>query len=194
MPIRLAYAMPVFLTLPAMAQDRPKAIVPIRDVSVTYQLADGQNMHMSWLASARQMRMDDPPGLPGPLLLDQRMLRATLLIEGQKIAAQVPIDASIPGAAMATPETAMAAVVGRQGEAVIAGHACTIWRYSTAQQGGSLCLTEDGVTLRVESDQHPESRMEATAVAYGPQDAGRFSVPADYRVMTLQDMQGLNRR
>lgn len=194
MPIRLAYAMPVLLTMPAMAQDRPPVVMPTRDVVVTYQLADGRSMHLSWLANTRKMRMEDPPGLPGPLLVDHRTHKATLLIEAQRISVEVPIDVSIPGAAVAAPENAMSAITGKEGEGIIAGRPCTIWRYNSAGQSGSLCLTEDGITLRAESDHRPESRVEATAVDYVAQDAARFTPPADFRVMTLQAMQGFNRR
>lgn len=62
----------------------------------------------------------------------------------------------------------------------MAGHDCQIWTTQTANGQGSVCLTADGVPLRIEAegDNGSHTAVEALAmrhVAYRPED---FSLPA----------------
>ena len=62
-----------------------------------------------------------------------------------------------------------------------------MWRYEDEKQTGEACITADGVMLRgVGTDDGRTGGVEATRVAYGPQDPARFRWPEGYRVVQPQ--------
>jgi hypothetical protein len=62
----------------------------------------------------------------------------------------------------------------------VAGLACTNWQTADAAgQPTVICLTQDGVMLR--ASQAGNVLLEATMVAYGPQDPAAFVPPDGFR-------------
>jgi hypothetical protein len=77
----------------------------------------------------------------------------------------------------------------RQGQVTVAGLACTEWKIRQSDKDedfGSICVTEDGVALRLTSATGPASSLTATLVAYGAPPAGVFDPPADYERQTAR--------
>jgi hypothetical protein len=172
---------------PALAQDRPP-LFPTRDVAVTYRLTGegaqvAPSMTMSWLASQQLMR-SEMPGM-GWMVVDQRSQRAFMVVEQARMIMDVPMQQ-----AMQQQGPSPTATFRREGSATVAGHACTIWFYQDRGNEGRACVTADGVMLRAEgASQGRRGGMEATQVAYGPQDPARFQRPQGYQAM--QGMPGM---
>ncbi|MBX6374969.1 MAG: hypothetical protein IRZ13_12130 [Acetobacteraceae bacterium] len=190
--VAVAFALLIGLTPPAAAtQDRPLTS-PARDVAVTYRLGaavagPAQEMHLSWLAAEQRMRLDMPG--QGYMVIDQREQRAFMVMDEQRMAMEIPFAQNtrrmgqLPAGARLT----------REGEDRVADTPCTVWAYQEGGRTGRTCITEDGVVLRVQSADGPEESMEASAVAYGPQDPARFRPPADFTVLSMvPDMPGGN--
>jgi hypothetical protein len=188
-PMRLALAAlllaaaPAFT--PAVAQDRPAQITPTRDVAVTYRsIGQGSQqpgvpagMTMAWHAATQMMRTD-LAGM-GFAVVDQRAGRAFLVMEAQRMIMDIPA-----GQAMQQQGLPPNATFRREGTQTIAGHGCTVWAYQSGQDQGRACITADGVMLRAEGSRGGQSGgLEATNVAYGPQDPARFRRPEGYQSM-----------
>jgi hypothetical protein len=75
-------------------------------------------------------------------------------------------------------EPAPGAALTRGGDAVIAGLPCTDWSWSEDGEKHTLCLTADGVTLRLVVDE--QTFREARSVKYAPQKPSLFQVPVNY--------------
>ena len=134
------------LAAPALAADRPPTI-PLRDVDVTYQVAQpveggpALSQRMRWSVAAGRLRVDPPtPGLF--MIVDYPAKRMSVV----KIADRAVLD--LPTAAPGLPGAAAGAFAARDG-AVVAGLACANWQTTDAAgQDTLLCLTPDGVMLR----------------------------------------------
>jgi hypothetical protein len=170
---------------PALAQDRPQ-ITPTRDVAVTYRITgEGQTpgeMRMSWLAGRNLMRMDMPSG-QGWIVVDMSAGSAFMANDAQRMAIDMPAS-GVSG--RMTPNAN--ARFTREGNARVANTDCVNWRVEEQGQAARICITSDGVMLRTESlGGQGASRgvMEATTVAFGPQDAARFQRPAGYQSLQL---------
>lgn len=171
------------LALPALAQEQPP-LSPTRDVSVTYRVAAGQEMRMSWLVAEQRMRVDMPGGA-GWLVVDQNSRTMFMVMDQQRMVMELPMQGGPGGVSIPTrpPDSAR---FTRGGTATVAGLSCTIWRYVDGATRGEACLTADGVMLRSSGTHDGQGgSVEATAVAYGPQDPTRFRRPAGYRTMQL---------
>ena len=165
------------LAAPALAADRPPTI-PLRDVDVTYQVAQpveggpALSQRMRWSVAAGRLRVDPPtPGLF--MIVDYPAKRMSVV----KIADRAVLD--LPTAAPGLPGAAAGAFAARDG-AVVAGLACANWQTTDAAgQDTLLCLTPDGVMLR--ASQGGQILLEASTVQYGPQDPAAFKAPEGYR-------------
>ena len=163
--------------VPAFAADRPP-IIPLRDVDVTYQVAQpvegGPVLHqrMRWSVAVGRLRVDPPtPGLF--MIVDYPAKRMSVV----KIADRAVLD--VPTAAPGLPGAASGAFAARD-SAVVAGLACSNWQTTDAAgQDTLLCLTADGVMLR--ASQGGQTLLEATTVTYGPQDPAAFKAPDGFR-------------
>lgn len=176
---------------PALAQDRP-AMVPTRDVSITYRVAAAQpganqagtDMRMSWLVTEQKLRVDMPGGM-GWSVVDQRTQTMFIVMEHQRMVMAVPTQPGAGGINLPTqpPDSAR---FTRAGTATIAGLTCTLWRYEDTKARGEACLTADGVMLRSSGTHAGQTgTLEATAVTYGPQDPARFRIPEGYQSMAI---------
>jgi hypothetical protein len=150
----------------AAAETPPR--LPLRDVDVTYRVpvpvTQGTAIlqRFRWSASLRTQRLDLPTSGTW-MLLDYAHHTMTAVRDETREAAVQP----------APPEPGGALLPG--GRDTVAGLACTEYR---AGDGSQICLTADGVLLRVERD--GRTVLEAASVRYGPQDASVFAVPAGY--------------
>ncbi|MBV8522162.1 MAG: hypothetical protein JOY71_08555 [Acetobacteraceae bacterium] len=167
----------------AFAQERP-LLLPTRDVDITYDLGSVPGspgrvlrQRVRWLASDRKMRIDPPsPGLFA--IIDYNTGRMIVLRASDHLGLESQsVDDIMPraGRPLATPTYV------RRGQDQLAGLSCTDWEM---RDGGgtplSLCITSDGVLLRVRSG----TRALATAIAvhFGSQDVAAFQIPPGYRV------------
>ena len=179
--------------LPAAAEERP-LFLPSRDVAVTYRVTAGQaaghELRMAWLAAERKLRVETP-GVPGWSVVDQPAQRMLVVLEQQRAVLEVPAQGG-PGGFALPAEPPASARFTKGGSATIAGQRCTLWRYEDGQNKGETCLTADGVMLRSSGGQGERSgAVEATEVAYGPQDPARFQAPPGFRSMQLPSGLGL---
>lgn len=172
--------------LPAMAQERPQ-LVPARDVAITYRAPQaGGDIRMSWLAAQGLMRLDLPGGQGWMVVAPQGEGAAFLVLPDQRLVMELPPGQAAEARRLAPgPEARFT----REGAERIVNTPCTVWRVQEGAQTGRVCLTADGLTLRAEQVNQPDTRMEAVAIAHGPQDPARFQRPAGFR--TFQLPQGL---
>ncbi len=162
-------------------QERPLA-TPQRDVAVTYRMAAAgpiQEMRIAWLAAEQRMRLDMPG--QGYMIVDQRAQRAFMVMDETRMVMEIPFAQNTQRMAQLPP----GARLTREGQDRVAGTSCTVWAYQESGHTGRSCITEDGVVLRVVSAAGAEESMEATAVAYGPQEPARFRPPADYAALSM---------
>lgn len=197
LPAAVPAAVLALLAGAAAAQERP-VFVPTRDVAVTYRVTagpgQGHELRMAWLVAERKLRVD-PAGAPGWTVIDQRAQRMLVVMEQQRAVLEVPANSG-PGALSLPTEPPAGARFTRGATATVAGLRCTTWRYEDGDRTGETCLTADGVMLRSSGTQggsgtqpgNPLPKagaVEATAVAYGPQDPARFQAPPGFRSMQL---------
>lgn len=177
----------LLLALPAAAQERP-VFVPARDVAVTYRVtagpATGREMTMAWLAAEQKLRVDMPQ-MGGWSVVDRRNGRMLVVMDAQRVVMEMPMQGG-PGGLSIPTEPPASARFTRTGTATVAGQPCTTWRYEDGPNKGEACLTEDGVMLRSSGGQVERAgAVEAVAIAYAPQDPGRFQAPAGYRSVQM---------
>jgi hypothetical protein len=167
---------------PAMAQDRPASLFPTRDATITYRInSDGpvSQSTMAFQAATRTMRMD--MGQQGYLVADQRAGTGFMVMPQQRMIMDMP--ASQNPAARLGRESATARFT-REGADRVANTPCTNWRVEDQGQSARMCVTNDGLTLRVANGQG-QTMMEATQVDYSAIDASRFARPQGYQAMQL---------
>jgi len=112
-------------------------------------------------------------------LLDRAVERVEVVLPAAGLAMELPQGAGI----------AQGFILGegmhfrRTGSATIIGRACTIYEVTLETSHARACLTDDGLLLRGEGTDATgrHATIEATKVAFGPQQAGLFSPPDTYR-------------
>lgn len=170
-------------SMPALAQDRPAAFTPTRDVSVEYRLqSEGQTqqMRMAWLAARGLMRMEMPMGFA---VMDQRSGQGFMVMPQQRMVMDMSAG-NLPGGSLTRPpDTARFA---REGQDRVAGQACTIWRVEDRGETARSCITADGVMLRtVTGTGQRGTTIEATRVDYAAQDPAQFTRPQGFQSLQL---------
>jgi hypothetical protein len=175
---RTAYwlAMTVLLLLvadEALAQERPQTL-PTRDVDVVYPITRGTQTldeHTRWRAAEQAERVD-PPGLDVHVIINHQK-RVAWLVNDQL---HTVVDMALPHGNPLDPSSQ--ATFTRQNDATIAGQSCTDWAVNGAGPQTVLCLTGDGVLLRVQAGGH--ILVEASHVTYAPSDPALFTIPTQY--------------
>lgn len=159
----------------AQASERPR-LVPDQDVAITYRTARSGTVleqHVHWSAAEQRMRIDAPsPGLY--VLIDYPTHRMEIV----RTPNRTVVDMAAPRGAPWTTAGSVSEEYARDGTDRVAGMPCTEWRAPGSQgEAGptTICVTEDGVLLRVR--QGPVVLAEAQAVQYAPQDASLFRIP-----------------
>lgn len=168
------------LPLVAQAQDRPM-LFPQRDVTITYRLPDNAGeMQVSWLAARRLMRTDMPGGV-GFGVMDMQAGTGFMAMTRERMLMDIPRGQFL-GRTLAPSERAR---FTREGQDRIANTPCTIWRVEDQGEATRVCMTADGISLRAEGINRPNSRVEATAVTYAAQDPARFQRPQGYQAFQM---------
>lgn len=151
------------------------ALIPRRDVSITYRVSQGGKTlaeRVRWLGGAEIERVD----LPGPvyMIADFKSQRLSLVDTARKSV----LELEAPKESATHPDPASAWI--EAGHAKLAGLECTEWRLA---MGGvepeQICVTSDGVLLRVSVAGTPI--VEAKTVRFETLDPTLFAVPAKYQ-------------
>ncbi len=182
----------VAATLPiaVQAQDRP-ALIPTRDVAVTYRIADQDPavaVTMRWLAAEALMRFDLPGGA-GFDVADHRAQRGFMVnapartVMNLRAAQAAPLHAGLANAEAT-----------RIGSRTIAGHDCTDWRYRPGDREVEACLTAEGVMLaaRGNGPGTGAGEMLATQVVFGAQDPALFRKPDGFQAVERPGLLGVS--
>jgi hypothetical protein len=173
----------------AAAQERP-LLRPSRDVEAAYRVqsagsngqAETRTVRMYWTGQGSRMRLETE-GQPGFVLIDFDHQRATMVMLARKIYAEMKFDAEHAPGLHIPP----GATVDRVGSDTVAGIACTEWQIKGSQGGGTACITNDGLLLRVRGSQPGEPvALEAVSVTYAPQPASLFTLPDGLRQVAPQ--------
>ena len=173
----------------ARAEDRPR-IQPSRDVAVTYRV-EGEAasavpggipgaLRLSWDAAGQRLRAE-PEGRTQAVIVDLRAHSVQMMDTMLRSALTLPVrDADLQ------PLTLDGARLTRRGEEVVAGLPCTDWAVRSPRGAGTVCLTEDGVTLRADGEvDGRRGAFTASSVSYGPQQDGLFRVPPEYMQFSM---------
>ena len=182
----------ILLLLVAAAPDRP-TIPPARDAAVTYRtsgaaaalipnMGGGEGtgqMRLRWNA-AGLLRLE-AEGRPQTLLLDLRSKFAHIVDTSLRSAVLLPLKERDVDGVLLT-----GAQMTRVREDTVAGLGCTVWSVRAQKGDGTICLTPDGVPLRVEGTvDGRRGSLEAVAVQLELQPPTLFQVPAGYMSFSL---------
>ncbi len=164
----------LLIASPLCAGEQPPQELPTRDVDISYQITRPDQptimQRRRWLASERLVRVDGSD--KSATIYDRSAHEITVLnfanrtylkLEG---APRLPLD----------PEKGEA--LTRGGEFVVAGLHCTDWLWTEDVETHTVCLTPDGVLLRLVVD--GKTVMQARSVSYARQPAELFQVPPNY--------------
>ena len=155
------------------AAERPQ-LVPTRDVDISYDMIRPQQPRLlervRWSADQRLERVDHSDR--STTILDHAAGVITLLAPASRSyrkfeGAPRPPTAPPPGAAFK-----------RGDAAVVAGLACVDWSWTEEAQVHTVCVTADGVLLRLVVD--GSTVMLARTVSFRRQPAALFRVPPNY--------------
>jgi hypothetical protein len=171
-------------SLPAWA-DRPPA-GPRSAMQVEYRIENAQSMLPSdftvLFAPGGQKARVTFAGEPGYLLLDLPARHVTMVMEQPKISMDIPMPALL--APYFNWRDGL--VFTRGGMERDAGYMCQDWTTATAKGRAELCVTGDGLPLRVRASGKDGSRSEVVAVAVrqGQDNPAAFDVPQDHPNLT----------
>ncbi len=192
--------MMIFLTaaifVVAGSADRP-VLPPRSDVAVTYRTtgaaatlipqgvptagpsdAPGQ-MRLRWSAAGK-LRLE-ADGRPQVLLLDTNGPSAHIIDSTLRSAIAVPMKQRDLDSILLS-----SADMARVREDRVAGLPCTVWSVHARNGAGTVCITADGVPLRVEGTvDGKQGTLTATSVDQSPQPAALFQVPSGYMSFSL---------
>ncbi len=159
---------------PLRAEEQQPQMLPTRDVDISYQITRPDQPTIverrRWLASERLVRADGPD--KSATIFDRNAHEITVLNPANRTylklegAQRLPLD----------PEKGK--TLKRGGESVVAGLHCTDWSWMEDVEAHTVCLTSDGVLLRLVVD--GKTVMQARSVSYARQQVQLFQVPPDY--------------
>jgi hypothetical protein len=149
-------------------------VLPTRDVDITYRSTRPDQPtiveHRRWSASDRLVRSEGPD--KSTTLYDRDAHEITVL--NPKNRTYLKLEGSLRQPL--DPEKGKP--LKRGGESMVAGLHCTDWSWTEDAETHTVCLTPDGVMLRLVVD--GKTVMQALSVKYGAQPAELFRVPPDY--------------
>jgi hypothetical protein len=170
LPIAAAALM---LTGTATAAEQPQ-LLPTRDVDVTYDVMRPHQPkvreRVRWLAGEHLERVDTAGR--STTIFDRDEHAMTLLIPANRTYRK------LEGAPRRWLEPEPGTAFKRGGEAVVAGLSCTDWSWMEDAETHTMCVTADGVMLRLVID--GQTVAEARSVKYAPQKPDLFQVPRGY--------------
>ena len=149
-------------------------LLPTRDVDISYRSTRPDQPTIverrRWSASDRLVRSEGPD--KSTTLYDRDAHEITII--NPKNRTYLKLEGSLRQPL--DPEKGKP--LKRGGESVIAGLHCTDWSWTEDAETHTVCLTPDGVMLRLVVD--GKTVMQALSVKYGRQPAELFRVPPDY--------------
>ena len=154
-------------------------IVPIRDVTVTYNVRPRDHapidVRVSIEAGGARLRIT-AENLPTAFLIDRPSHMATILLPMFKMFTTVPLGQDDPEQMLQN------AQFERHGREMLAGRECTDWTADSDRGHASACITEDGVILRAAAQNHHGDigSVLASTVEYGRLPSALFERPAGF--------------
>ena len=153
--------------------EEPQPLLPTRDVDISYRSTRPNQPTIverrRWSASDRLVRSEGPD--KSTTLYDREAHEITII--NPKNRTYLKLEGSLRQPL--DPEKGK--LLKRGGESVIAGLRCTDWSWTEDAETHTVCLTPDGVMLRLVVD--GKTVMQALSVKYGRQPA-EFSGTANY--------------
>ena len=173
----------------AQQADRPLEL-PTQDVTVHYRLegvAPGyaRGMQITYAGAGAQVRIDyfrwfEAKYAYLALIFDRPADRLISVHPESKSYLDRPIgDIHNPGALLGPQMT-----LTRQGVDMVAHAPCTVWKIAVAgkaDDGGTACVTDDGIVLRLASKVPAPRTMTATNIHYAAPPEGAFAPPAGFK-------------
>jgi hypothetical protein len=154
--------------------DSQPILLPSRDVDIRYDVTRPQEPkvreRVRWLASDHLERVDGKGRSTS--IFDHDGHVVTLLTPTTRTFRKV--DQALRRPSEPPPGTELV----RGADAVIAGLACTDWSWTEDGEKHVLCITADGVTLRLIVD--GQIFRQAHSVKYAPQKPDLFQAPSNY--------------
>jgi hypothetical protein len=149
-------------------------LLPTRDVDITYNVTRPQKPasreRVRWLAAEHLERVDTARG--ATTIFDRDAHAVTLLMAANRTFRKLD---TAPRRAL---EPEPGATLKQGGAAEVAGSPCTDWSWTEDGETHTICLSADGVMLRLIVDE--QTLLQARAVKYEPQKADLFRIPANY--------------
>ena len=165
----------------AWAEDAPR-LMPSRDVDITYRVLSGEKPvieRVRWLAAEEIERIDPHGkgyilGRSAYMIIDHRGKTADIIDPKTRT-----VTATVNPVAGELAEIENAKLMPL-GAATVAKLACQIWQAEiSAKVEREICLTEDGVLLRVRNGD--QTVLQATSVTYHHIGTKIFEIPANYK-------------
>ena len=164
----------LLLGSPPRAEERP-LLLPTRDVDISYKITEQHQRPITervrWSASEHLERVDGPN--KSTSIFDHNARVLTLLNGASRTYRKLE---NAPRQLL-EPEPGLA--LKRGNDSVVAGLACTDWSWTEDVEKHTVCVTPDGVVLRLVIDDS-KTVMEARSVHYAAQPAELFRVPPSY--------------
>lgn len=161
------------VSTPPRAEEKPQ-LLPTRDVDITYKVMRPRQRAITervrWSADAHLERIDGPRRSTS--IFDREAHDVTLLNGATRTYSK------IDGTARRPSEPDKDAVLKRGGEAVVARERCVEWSWTEDTETHTICVTADGVLLRLVVDS--QTVREARSVSYRRQPPELFRVPSNY--------------
>jgi hypothetical protein len=156
------------------AEERPR-LLPTRDVDISYKITERHQRPITervrWSASEQFERVDGPN--KSTSIFDHNAHVLTLLNGASRTYRK------LENAPRQLLEPEPGAALKRGNDSVVAGLPCTDWSWTEDVEKHTVCVTPDGVVLRLVIDES-KTVMEARSVHYAPQSAELFRVPPSY--------------
>jgi hypothetical protein len=164
----------LLLGSPPRAEEQPQ-LSPTRDVDITYKITQQRQKPITervrWSAGEQLERVDGPN--KSSSIFDHNARVDTLLNGASRTYRK------LENAPRQLLEPEPGAVLKRGSDAVVAGLPCTDWSWTEDVEKHTVCVTPDGVVLRLVIDES-KTVMEARSVRYASQPAELFRVPPSY--------------
>jgi hypothetical protein len=164
----------LLLGSPPRAEERPQ-LSPTRDVDITYKITQQRQKPITervrWSAGEHLERVDGPN--KSTSIFDHNARVDTLLNGASRTYRK------LENAPRQLLEPEPGAALKRGNDSVVAGLPCTDWSWTEDVEKHTVCVTADGVVLRLVIDES-KTVMEARSVHYAPQSAELFRVPPSY--------------
>jgi hypothetical protein len=157
----------------ARSEEAPQ-LRPSRDVDIAYDVTRPNQPkireRVRWLASEHLQRVDGPD--KATTIFNRDANEITLLVPRSRAYRK------LEGAHRQPPEPATGVALKRGSDASVAGLHCTEWSWMVDDETHTVCLTADGVLVRLVID--GQTIMQARAVTYARQPPELFEIPKDY--------------